>query len=42
MAVGLLTVVKVLALEGMHMLANDHRTSIAAPGKKVRRKNEKK
>jgi integrase len=30
-----------LALESMHMLANNHRTSIAAPGKKVRRRNEK-
>jgi integrase len=30
-----------LALEGMHMLANNYRTTIAAPGKKVRRKNEK-
>jgi integrase len=30
-----------LALEGMHMLANNYRTSIAAPSKKVRRKTEK-
>jgi integrase len=30
-----------LALEGMHMLANNRRTSIAAPGEKVRRKNQK-
>jgi hypothetical protein len=30
-----------LALEGMHMLANNRRTSIAAPSKKVRRKTQK-
>jgi integrase len=30
-----------LALEGMHMLANNHRTSIAAPSEKVRRKTQK-
>jgi integrase len=30
-----------LALEGMHMLANNYRTSIAAPGENVRRKTQK-
>jgi integrase len=30
-----------LAVESMHMLANNHRTSIAAPSKKVRRKTQK-
>jgi hypothetical protein len=30
-----------LALKGMHMLASNHRTSIAAPREKVRRKIEK-
>jgi len=30
-----------LALEGMHMLANNYRTSIAAPREKVRRKTQK-
>jgi hypothetical protein len=30
-----------LALEGMHMLGNNYRTSIAARGMKVRQKTEK-